>query len=150
MLVESGHRCALPTCRSIIVEVHHIEPWEKCKNHKYENLIALCPNCHTRAHLGDIDRKSLLLYKANLRFSHGRFSQLEVDVLFECSKMRSNKIPWSPFNMLLIKRLIDSGYIEYEITRNEARINGVKSSADYVSISKNGIDYIESLGEVEL
>ena len=62
VLVEAGHRCAIPTCRHIDVEIHHIVPWDKCKERKYENLIALCPNCHRRVHKGNIDRKSLRLY----------------------------------------------------------------------------------------
>ena len=46
VLCEAGHRCAIHTCRQIEVEIHHIVPWSKCQEHKYENLIALCPNCH--------------------------------------------------------------------------------------------------------
>lgn len=64
--LESGHRCAIPTCRHPDIEIHHIVPWETCKKHEYQNLIALCPNCHTRVHNGKIDRKSLLAYKSNL------------------------------------------------------------------------------------
>ena len=63
VLIESGHRCAIPTCRQTQAEVHHIIPWEKCKSHKFHNLIVLCSNCHTRVHNGEIDRKSLAQYK---------------------------------------------------------------------------------------
>lgn len=63
VLVEAGHRCAIPTCRETQIDIHHIIPWEKCKEHAFENLIALCPNCHRRAHSGEIDKKSLRLYK---------------------------------------------------------------------------------------
>ena len=66
VLCEAGHRCAIHTCRQIEVEIHHIVPWSKCQEHKYENLIALCPNCHKMAEKGDIDRKALRIYKANL------------------------------------------------------------------------------------
>lgn len=66
VLVESGHRCAIPQCRHPDVDLHHIVPWETCKKHEYENLIALCPNCHRRAHKGEIDRVSLRTYKAKL------------------------------------------------------------------------------------
>lgn len=66
VLVESGHRCAIQTCKNPDIDIHHIIPWEKCKEHNFENLIALCPNCHRRAHNGEIDTKSLLLYKARL------------------------------------------------------------------------------------
>ena len=54
VLVEAGHRCAIPTCRYIDVDVHHIVPWETCQKHEYENLIALCPNCHRRAHKNNV------------------------------------------------------------------------------------------------
>jgi len=67
LLLESGHRCAIPTCKHPEVEFHHIIPWEKCQEHTFDNMIVLCPNCHARADRGKIDRKSLLLYKANLQ-----------------------------------------------------------------------------------
>jgi hypothetical protein len=66
VLVESGHRCAIPRCEHRDVDIHHIIPWEICGRHEYKNLISLCPNCHRRAHKGEIDRKSLQLYKEAL------------------------------------------------------------------------------------
>jgi Deacetylase PdaC/HNH endonuclease/Protein of unknown function (DUF3298) len=66
VLVEAGHRCAIHTCRYPDVDVHHIEPWAKVREHRFENMIALCSNCHRRADAGEIDRKSLLIYKARL------------------------------------------------------------------------------------
>lgn len=45
-------------------------PWESCRSHEYENLIALCPNCHRQADTGDIDKKSLREYK-NSSKRHG-------------------------------------------------------------------------------
>src|SRR5262245_27086088 len=76
VLIEAGHRCAIPTCRFPTTEIAHIVPWEKVRKHEFENLIALCPNCHTRHHKGEIDRQSLIQYKRNL--ADGRFA-LEVD-----------------------------------------------------------------------
>jgi hypothetical protein len=63
VLVEAGHRCAIPHCSQTPVDVHHIISWEKCGEHSPDNLIALCPNCHRRAHSGEIDRKALMHYK---------------------------------------------------------------------------------------
>ena len=57
VLIEAGHRCAISTCRNIQTEIHHIIPWSKCQKHEYENLIALCPNCHVRADKKEIDKK---------------------------------------------------------------------------------------------
>jgi hypothetical protein len=66
VLVEAGHRCAIPSCRATTTEIAHISPWRDQRVHKFENLIALCPNCHTRFDAGEIDRKSMLMYKARL------------------------------------------------------------------------------------
>ncbi|HKQ08164.1 MAG TPA: HNH endonuclease signature motif containing protein [Blastocatellia bacterium] len=66
VLVEAGHRCAIPTCRQIPVEIAHIVPWARVKAHTFDNLIALCPTCHTRYDNGEIDRRAMLQYKANL------------------------------------------------------------------------------------
>ncbi|MGV9559862.1 HNH endonuclease [Streptomyces sp. NPDC003522] len=68
VLLEAGHRCAIPTCKSTPVEIAHITPWAKVRNHEFKNLIALCPTCHARfddPH-GPIDRKAMRQYKANL------------------------------------------------------------------------------------
>ncbi|MFE6766381.1 HNH endonuclease [Streptomyces sp. NPDC057689] len=68
VLIEAGHRCAIPTCRATPVEIAHITPWAKTKKHEFNNLIALCPNCHTRfddPH-NPLDRKSMRQYKAKL------------------------------------------------------------------------------------
>ena len=83
VLVESGHRCAIHTCQHAATEIHHIEPWSKTKTHDFSNLIALCPNCHDRADRGDIDKKSLRLYKTRLasllQRDSGRLGSLDLE-----------------------------------------------------------------------
>ena len=151
VLVEAGHRCAIPTCRHIEVDVHHIIPYEKCKEHKYENLIALCPNCHRRADNGEIDRKSLRIYKANLRYTHDKFSQFEVDLLFECYALSPNQVALLPsFMKLLAKRLIEAGYINWIKKGPIMKIGGFKLNADHITITDNGREFIEALGLSEL
>ena len=81
VLVEAGHRCAVPTCRQIPVDVHHIVPWADCHKHEFDNLIALCPTCHRRLHGGDIDRQSAKLYKQNLSILNSRYGEYEQRVL---------------------------------------------------------------------
>ena len=129
VLCEAGHRCAIHTCRQMIkVEIHHIIPWSKCKEHKYENLIALCPNCHTLADSGDIDRKSLKIYKANLRYAHDRFSQLEVDLLFQLYEIPENEndlgVPWSSYLLLLFNRILEVEYIEVRQSPEPVALSG--------------------------
>ena len=147
VLVEAGHRCSIPTCRYIEVEIHHIVPWENCKAHEYDNLIALCANCHRRADRGEIDRKALRIYKANLRYTHDRFSQLEVDVLFEVSRAPPGSgIQWPPFMLLLIKRLLDTGYVARVESQGGVFIGGMKSNPDILVITDKGREFVASLG----
>jgi hypothetical protein len=81
VLVEAGHRCAIPTCRQTTTEIAHIIPWSKVKKHEFDNLIALCPNCHTRFDNKEIDRKSMIQYKMNLSIVNSRYGDLEQRIL---------------------------------------------------------------------
>jgi hypothetical protein len=151
VLVEAGHRCAIPTCRYIEIDLHHIIPWANCQAHDYDNLIALCPNCHRRADRGEIDRKSLRLYKVNLRFVHDKFSQLEMDVLFQLSSMPAGQgLPWLAYQMVFLKRLLDAGYIFFQAQPSGMWIGSVKSNPDWIGIAQKGREFVAELGLHEL
>jgi hypothetical protein len=79
--MESGHRCAIPTCKQIPVDLHHIVPWATCQKHEFDNLIALCPTCHRRAKDSDIDRQSMKMYKHNLSIVNSRYGDYERRIL---------------------------------------------------------------------
>lgn len=79
--MEAGHRCAIPTCQQVPVQVAHIAPWAQVREHAFENLIALCPTCHARYDAKQIDRTAMFQYKANLALLNGRYSDLERRVL---------------------------------------------------------------------
>jgi HNH endonuclease len=151
VLVEAGHRCAIPTCRHIQVEVHHIVPWTQCQAHEYDNLIALCPNCHRRADDGEIDRKSLRLYKTNLRFAHDKYSQLEIDVLIELytSPPDVGK-PWLGFTLVFLKRLLDSEFISVQQLGSFSSIGEIRTTPDLIFITAKGRAFVEDLGAIEL
>ena len=152
VLVEAGHRCAIPTCRHIEVEVHHIIPWAKCKKHEYDNLIALCPNCHNRADQGHIDQKSLRLYKFNLRFAHDKFSQLEIDVLFEANLCQPGQsMDWPPFMRILIKRILDAKFVEIPERQNGGVfVNKMRIDPDRLFITDKGREFIQDIGSREM
>ena len=62
VLIESGHRCAV--CGAgCPLERAHIIPWHKSREHKAEDLICLCANCHQRADLEKWGEKTLREYK---------------------------------------------------------------------------------------
>jgi 5-methylcytosine-specific restriction endonuclease McrA len=48
VLMEAGHRCAIPTCKQTPLEIAHIIPYDNVLKHEFDNLITLCPNCHRR------------------------------------------------------------------------------------------------------
>lgn len=148
VLCEAGHRCAIHTCRQIEVEIHHIIPWSQCREHKYENLIALCPNCHKMAERGKIDRKALRIYKANLRYAHDKFSQFEVDILFLLhSGEEKDYLQFPPFMILLINRILDAGYVDIAENRSVSmQVSGMEMSPVYVLLTDRGREYIDSLG----
>lgn len=151
VLVEAGHRCAIPTCRYIEVDVHHIVPWAECQAHEYDNLISLCPNCHRRAHGGQIDRKSLRLYKANLRFTHDKFSQVEVDVLFELVRIPANQaLIWPAHSLLLLKRLLDAAYVIPSQSSANIMIDGINLTPNLITLTEKGRAFINEIGLHEL
>ncbi|WP_298324254.1 HNH endonuclease signature motif containing protein [Asticcacaulis sp.] len=152
VFVEAGHRCAIPTCRHIEVDIHHIIPWQKCKAHEYENLIALCPNCHRRADSGVIDRKSLKLYKFNLQFVHDKYSQIEMDLLFELYNAASDQCqPWLPYMAIFFKRIIESGFVAIARSLdNEVHVSGIRSDPIYIVITEKGRNFIKEIGTKEM
>jgi hypothetical protein len=82
VLVEAGHCCALPTCQYPATQFAHIFPFAKVKEHKADNLIALCPNHHDLYdNKKQIDRKSMLLYKQKLQFLNKRYTKYELRIL---------------------------------------------------------------------
>jgi hypothetical protein len=51
-------------CSQKLTEMHHIKEWHLGGANTEENLILLCPNCHTRVHLKLIDESELIKRKS--------------------------------------------------------------------------------------
>ena len=113
VLVEAGHRCAIPTCRHTTVEIAHIVPWKKVKEHTFDNLIALCPTCHTLYDTDKkIDQKAMLIYKDNLGLLNGRYSEFERRVLqFFCDNPKKYTVELPGPSNILILYLIRDGIL---------------------------------------
>jgi type I restriction enzyme, R subunit len=64
VLIESCHRCAV--CGfGLSIELAHIIPWFETQDHRAENLIALCANCHEMADKQKWKKKDSEAYKKN-------------------------------------------------------------------------------------
>jgi len=84
LFVEAGHRCAIPTCRAVApLVIEHIDDWAIVREHRFENLIVLCANCHGLKGEGPrrLDRKALRQYKINLGVINSRYGDIERRVL---------------------------------------------------------------------
>lgn len=60
----SGFRCAW--CGCYLTEKHHIHAYSLGGSHSEDNLILLCPNCHTEADSGNIPEEELMTRRINL------------------------------------------------------------------------------------
>jgi hypothetical protein len=151
ILVEAGHRCAIPTCRATTTEIAHIEPWSKVKEHRYENLIVLCPNCHTRFDKGEIDKKSVLMYKDNLRYFIDKYSKFELDLIFELARLpQSNGLPYLSIHYLLVKSILDDGLVQIIETKGGVLMMGVKMSPDIIVITEKGRNFVSDFSKKDI
>jgi hypothetical protein len=111
VLLEAGHRCAIHTCHQVPVVVAHIIPWATCKTHAFDNLIALCPTCHSRCDRGEIDRKSMYAYKRRLLSSFGGLTLYELRILRRMKEIKTSEF-WILDDLeLLIGGLLERGYL---------------------------------------
>lgn len=54
----AGHRCTI--CGAPWMEIHHIDEISEGGETAFDNLIVLCPNCHTRVHREGVPTKTEL------------------------------------------------------------------------------------------
>lgn len=67
ILMEAGYKCANPSCRHILtLELHHIVWVKDGGGSDPENLIALCPNCHSLHTNGYIPTEAIEVWKSLL------------------------------------------------------------------------------------
>ncbi|HYD91820.1 MAG TPA: HNH endonuclease signature motif containing protein [Flavobacterium sp.] len=147
ILVESGHRCSIPTCRFPTTEVAHIVPYSETKKHEYDNLIALCPNCHTRFDKGEIDKKSMRVYKKKLVFLSERYSRFELNVL-DYLRAKGKVTIAGP---LTVKNLLDEGLIKNVNTMSYITYNdGEQEVSDFIAVlTSEGLEFIDNWTDAE-
>jgi hypothetical protein len=143
ILVEAGHRCAIPTCRAPLYDAAHIVAFKEVKEHRFENLIALCPNCHRQYDRGDIDRKSLRQYKANLSVLNSRYGDLERRVLtLFAQQPDEDKVKLPGGNLIFVMYLIDDGYLEH-VGHSEGHREDEFPNYDIFRLTEAGREFIQ-------
>ena len=112
ILHEAGYRCANPTCRMVLaIHIHHLDQVSKGGGNTSDNLIALCPNCHTLHHQGVIPRESLRTWKTLLLSLNEAFDRKSIDILLALRKIP--KITLRGEGMLNIAGLVASDLVEW-------------------------------------
>jgi hypothetical protein len=113
VLTESGYRCANPTCGVVLaMNLHHLEHVAEGGGDVVENIIALCPNCHTLHHNGHIERAALVVWKSILQLKSSPFDRDTFKLLHMVSKMPGGIIKLSGDGLLFFGQALISGYIE--------------------------------------
>lgn len=113
VLVEAGHRCAIPTCRATTTEIAHIVPWAKSNDNSFENLIALCPNCHTRFdQKKEIDQQSIRMYKQNLGILNNRYGEFEKRLFEILAKSGERVFVVGAGGDILVANAVKDGFFE--------------------------------------
>jgi HNH endonuclease len=144
VLVEAGHRCAIPTCRQIPVEIAHIVPWKTVKDHTFENLIALCPTCHTRYDAKQIDRPSMRQYKANLSVLNSRYGDLERRVLLHFAEDSARQSIYLPGGLaLLLMYLIRDRLLEKRPNLSLAIGGGAFLATEQYVLTEAGREFVK-------
>jgi hypothetical protein len=113
--MEAGYRCAI--CRAVgPLVIDHIEDWAKVREHKFDNMIVLCANCHGLKgnRRGQIDRTALRQYKANLALLNHRYGDFERRILdYFAANPKPNFILLPGGMELLFHYLVSDGYLEH-------------------------------------
>lgn len=115
VLMEAGYRCAIPACKQIPADIAHIIPYRKTKIHTFDNLIALCANCHRRYDNREIDRKAMIQYKKNLSIINNRYSDFEQRIMqyfIDHPNEEEVRLSLSGNMDIQIMNLIRDGYLE--------------------------------------
>jgi hypothetical protein len=119
LLVECSHKCSVPFClETHDLEFHHIngDP----SDNKKSNIIVFCPNHHTMADRGKIDRKECAAYKERLK------QMVSLQPTNETLKQKVEREgidvpPENPFVKLIL--YLGRGYMNWRYGKPNASIN---------------------------
>ena len=111
VLHESGYKCSNPTCRTIItLDLHHLAYVSKGGKNEAENLLALCPNCHSLHHKRHIPQDSLRTWKMLQISLNEAFDKRSIDLLLTIHKQR--RLDVSGEGVLDCASLISSEFVK--------------------------------------
>lgn len=122
LMIDSGWKCSVPLCGTTsALEIDHIEEWAKVGEHKYENLIVLCPTHHAMKKSGsnprDVNALALRAIKQNQTEVAGRYGDVERRVLEFFLRNPGLRIVFLPGDFdILLMQLLNDGLLEKEFS----------------------------------
>lgn len=150
VMMEAGYRCAIPVCRAHPVAIEHIDDWAKVQKHSFENLIALCHNCHARKgnRPGQIDRKALLGYKANLGRLNVLYNDMERRMLETFAEQKSEDGAYEVIELdhklhFMVNRLYGDGLIKIVRQAVEGVFGG--ASPHHYALTEAGMVLVDNM-----
>ena len=112
MLHEAGYRCGNPVCRGILtLDIHHLYYVSEGGGDTPDNLLALCPTCHSLHHHKHIPLESLRTWKLLLLSLNEGLDKSSIDLLLALHK--ANRVFVSGDGLLNCAPLIASGLINH-------------------------------------
>jgi HNH endonuclease len=119
ILTEAGYRCAVPTCRELLLlQLHHIYQVSEKGKDEASNLIALCPTCHAYYHAGHISREAIFAYKSILVAVNRAFDIEAIDRLMFLDPLKKDFLIVSGDGVLHFDRLIAAGLASFSPKSN--------------------------------
>jgi hypothetical protein len=119
VLTEAGYRCAVPTCRELLLlDLHHIYQVSERGKDEAANLLALCPTCHAYYHRGHISRDAIFAYKSTLVAINRAFDLEAIDRLMFLDSLTKDFLIVSGDGVLHFDRLISAGLASFSSKSN--------------------------------
>jgi hypothetical protein len=119
VLTEAGYRCAVPSCRTLLLlDLHHMYQVSEGGGDTTENLIPLCPNDHARYHRGEIPREAIFAYKSILVAISRAFDLESMDRLLFLESLSKDFLKISGDGVLTFGRLIAAGLAGVKLKAN--------------------------------
>jgi hypothetical protein len=141
VLTEAGYKCAVPTCRGILaLDIHHMYQVADGGGDDPENLIALCPTCHTLYHRGNYSSDSIYAWKSMLVALSRAFDLDAVDRLLFLNGCSKDFLVVSGDGLLHFGRLIAAGLASMDQKAN----NNWQIVTYTINISEKGRQIIEA------
>ncbi|HEY9165874.1 MAG TPA: HNH endonuclease signature motif containing protein [Candidatus Kryptonia bacterium] len=127
VLHESGYRCAVPVCRTILtLEIHHLEYVSERGSNDASNLLPLCPNCHALEQQGVISKDSLRSWKMLLLSLNEAFDKRSLDFLLALDKIEDGLFVSGEgvltcsslvaSDMITVEQIVQEGIRELDVT----------------------------------